>query len=103
MPPETKPWTRHRDVVGGAFALRLNQQRHIEQILPIPSRKRGEQLQALRLGDPPQCPPLHRKARCIPSLPAINPFGGNSSPTGSESFTFLPSALDQRVLQRIET
>ena len=28
-----------------------------------------------------------------PSPPAINPFGGNSSPTGSESFTFLPSAL----------
>ena len=26
-----------------------------------------------------------------PSLPSANPFGGNSSPTGSESFTFSPS------------
>ncbi len=42
-----QPRTSHRDVVGGAFALHLDEQRHVVVFLPIPGRERLQPLQTL--------------------------------------------------------
>ena len=46
---ETQPRSRHGDMVGGTFALGLDEQRHIRQVLSVPRSERCQFLQALRL------------------------------------------------------
>ncbi len=48
VPPELQPRPGHRDMVGGAFALRLDEDAHIAQLLRGDWLERRQQLQALR-------------------------------------------------------
>lgn len=50
MTAEFEPGTSCRDVIGGALATHLNQHQHVSQISAVPSLKRFQQLQTLRLG-----------------------------------------------------
>ena len=50
MTAELQPRTSHRDVVGGALSLSLDEQRHVDKIVSIPSGKRLQTLQTLRFG-----------------------------------------------------
>mgnify|MGYP000341001945 CR=1 FL=1 len=101
-PPETKPRTCHRDMIGGTLTLRFNQQRHIQQILSVPSRERSKQLQALRLGS-------HRNIRLAwegatyPSLPAVNSFRRQLFTRWFGEFNLFAIGIEQCIFQRIET
>ena len=47
MSTELQPRTRHRDVVGGTFALGFNKKRHICQVFSIPWSKRSKFLESV--------------------------------------------------------
>lgn len=101
MSAKTQPRSRHRNMVGSTFALRLNQQGHIEYILSVPSGERSQQLQALGSRvDVDRC--FRPAGGDIASLPEVNPLKGSSSPSGSASFTFSAIMIHQSVFQRIE-
>ena len=102
MPAETKPRTCHRDMIGGTLTLRFNQQRHIQQILSVPSRERSKQLQALRLGS-------HRNirlcmGRCdIPLAPCRKSFRRQLFAYRFGEFNLFAIGIEQCIFQRIET
>ena len=47
MSTELQPRTRHRDVVGGTFALGFDKKRHICQVFSIPWSKRSKFLESV--------------------------------------------------------
>ena len=47
MTAEAEPWTCHGDVVRRTFALRLDEQWHVNEVFAIPCGERGKFLQAL--------------------------------------------------------
>src|SRR5690606_16957473 len=48
--PETKPWSRHRNMIGSAFSLCLDQQFHSHQVLSVPRREWFKFLQPVGFG-----------------------------------------------------
>ena len=44
---EPQPWSGHRDVVGGALSLSLDEQRHVGIVVTVPCRERLQALQPL--------------------------------------------------------
>ena len=50
VPAEAQPGPSRRDVIGGRLALRLEQQRQLRQVAPVPLRERRQPFQAVAFG-----------------------------------------------------
>ena len=81
-----QPRAGGRDVVGGALALGLQQDRQLDEVLAVPRREGLQQLQAIAVGvdDDLDVAPVGWR-RLEPASPARSPLAGSSSPTGSSS------------------
>ena len=103
MAPIAQPRSSHRDVVGGALALRLDEDRQVGDVLTVPCREWSQQLESVagrRHGD------LHAAAvrrRCLERLfTGIEAVGRQLLARSDGEADLLAGIVGERVVGRVE-